>query len=334
MAGTRDWKPLLVALALAIVLQALFVGSFVAALSAPEPDEIPFGVVGPRATTQPLVDAIGKRTGTALDLRRYDTDKAVRAAIDRQDVFGALEPRSDGTATLYVASAAGASVAKLFEGAAPKVATALNLQVTVKDLKPLPSSDPNGLTVFYVALGCIVYGYAGAFISMTAAPAASLRRRLPALAVFSLVGGALTGLIAGPIFDAIHFTFVPFMLIAALAMFTAAVITVAAVRALGQKAMPLLLLVLVILGSPASGGAVAPELLPAFFRFIGQWLPTGAAVSALRNNVYFPGDQHGRPLLVLTGWLVLAAVVLTIAVRRQGTVEPATDEREARAPSE
>jgi hypothetical protein len=100
---------------------------------------------------------------------------------------------------------------------------------------------------------------------------------VPALLVFALCGGALVSLIAGPIIGAISFTYAPFALIAALAVFTASTITLVALKAFGSKAVPFVLLILLILGSPSSGGAVAPELLPAFFRFIHQWLPTGGA---------------------------------------------------------
>lgn len=314
----KEWKPLIIGLAVALVLQGMFVASFVAALSAPTPHDVPFGVVGSQTQAGPLIDQIEKRVGTALSVRRYATDAKVRDAIDEQTIFGALEVGSDGrNATLYVASASGSSVAKLLEGAAPQVGKNLGLSVKVADLHPLPKSDPNGLTAFYVALGAIIYGFSGALIALGAAPQTPLRRLLPALVVFSLLGGALVSLIAGPIFDAISFTFIPFALIAALAMFTSSVFTVLCSRALGNKAVPFVLIVLVILGSPSSGGAAAPELLPAFFRFIGQWLPTGAATSALRNNVYFSGTQQGRPLFVLTGWLLLALLGLFLVTRRQ-----------------
>ena len=84
----------------------------------------------------------------------------------------------------------------------------------------------------------------------------------------------------------------------------------------GQQATPVVLIVLLVLGSPSSGGSVAPDLLPALFRFIGQWLPPGAAVSALRNSVYFPDHQHAMPILVLLGWAVLCLAGVVVARRR------------------
>ena len=316
----KEWQPLVAGLGVALALMGLFVASYAEALSAPKPHEVPFGVAGSANTL--LVNRIEQQAGTALKIKTYKTEADMRDAIDQQDIFGALEVNRN-EATLFVASASGAGAAKLFEGAAPGVAKRLGVKVTVKDLKPLPKSDPNGLTVFYVALGCIIYGFSGVTIALGAAPQTPLRRLVPALLVFALCGGALVSLVAGPIIGAISFTYVPFALIAALAVFTASTITLLALKAFGSKAVPFVLLILLILGSPSSGGAVAPELLPAFFRFIHQWLPTGAATSALRNNVYFAGAQHGRPLFVLAAWLLIALVGLyLVSRRRRPTAQP------------
>ena len=64
------------------------------------------------------------------------------------------------------------------------------------------------------------------------------------------------------IFGAISFTYVPFAFIAALAVFTASTITPVALKAFGSKAVPFVLLVVLILGSPSSGDAVAPACPP------------------------------------------------------------------------
>jgi hypothetical protein len=310
----QEWRPLVAGLGVALALMGLFVASYAEALRAPKPHDVRFGVVG--SAHPQVVNQIEQQAGTALKIKTYKTAGDMRDAIDQQHIFGALEVIGN-QATLFVASASGSGVARVFEGAAPDLAQRLGVKVTVKDLKPLPKSDPNGMTVFYVALGCIIYGFSGVTIALGAAPQTLLRRLVAALLVFALCGGALVSLIAGPIIGAISFTYIPFALIAALTVFTASTITVFALKAFGSKAVPFVLLILLILGSPSSGGAVAPELLPAFFRFIHQWLPTGSAVSALRNNVYFAGAQHARPLIVLAAWLLIALVGLYLVSRRR-----------------
>jgi hypothetical protein len=319
----KEMKPLIAGLVVALILMGLFVFSFVDALSAPKPHQVPFGATG--SDTTQIVQEIQTNVGTALEVHSYKSQTDLTDAIGNQDIFGGVVVTDGGKqATLYVSSASGSSVAKLFEGAAPKIAKGLDVKLQVKDLKPLPASDPNGLTVFYVALACVIYGFSGVTIAVSAAPSTSTRRLVTSFLVFALCGGALVSLIAGPLIGAISFTFIPFALIAALAIFTATSITLFALQALGMRAVPFVLLILLILGSPSSGGAAAPELLPGFFRFVGQWLPTGAATSALRNNVYFTGAQHGRPLFVLFGWLLLALLgIYLLSRRRSHTLEPA-----------
>jgi hypothetical protein len=73
-------------------------------------------------------------------------------------------------------------------------------------------------------------------------------------------------------------------------------------------------LLFVIVGNAASGGAVAPPLLPPVYAFVGRWLPSGATVEALRNVVYF-SEHDASAYAVLAGWLVVAVVAL-VAVHR------------------
>ena len=53
------------------------------------------------------------------------------------------------------------------------------------------------------------------------------------------------------------------------------------------------------LGTVISGASILPEFLPAFGRHVGENLPTGAGVQAVRDNLYFPDAPIGSHLLVL-----------------------------------
>jgi hypothetical protein len=77
-------------------------------------------------------------------------------------------------------------------------------------------------------------------------------------------------------------------------------------------------LLFVIVGNAASGGAVAPPLLPPVYAFIGRWLPSGATVEALRNVVYFPSAQQVQPYVVLAAWLLGALAALLLVTRAWG----------------
>ena len=70
-----------------------------------------------------------------------------------------------------------------------------------------------------------------------------------------------------------------------------------------------------VIGNPASGGSSAPELLPGFRRTLSQILPPGAAVTSLRDVVYFHGHGSSRELILLAVSAVLGAAVAMIAYR-------------------
>jgi hypothetical protein len=71
----------------------------------------------------------------------------------------------------------------------------------------------------------------------------------------------------------------------------------------------------ILISNPSSGGAVAPQLLPPFYEFMGRWLPTGATVRALRDLTYFPEASHAEPYLVLGAWLAASTAAFVVARR-------------------
>ncbi|MFL5846204.1 MAG: hypothetical protein ACJ762_16070 [Solirubrobacteraceae bacterium] len=301
-------RHLLIALGTALLLQLAFVTCYVVALSHPKPHEIPVAVVGAGPSTGTLIERLEGRVGSALDVRSAPTLGAAREAIDDQDIYAAIVPGGEKT-TLYTAGAAGATIARVFEREAPVVARALGQHLETVDLKPLPAKDPNGLVVFYLALGCVIYGHIGALLAAQAAPVPP-RIRVAALGSFSLASGLLLSLLVCDVLDALPTPFYVVAGIAALTIFTATLITTSLLHVIRPLAMPLAVLILVILGNSGSGGAVAPDLLPGFFRFTGHWLPPGAAVTALRDTAYFPGHEHVRSFLVLGAWALTALVIL------------------------
>jgi hypothetical protein len=74
----------------------------------------------------------------------------------------------------------------------------------------------------------------------------------------------------------------------------------------GRWALAPTWILLVIRGSPTSGGAVAWPLLPLPLRMIGQWLSTGAAVNAQHTTIYFSRNQYVLPFLGLLAWAVVS----------------------------
>jgi hypothetical protein len=305
------YGPGLVVVALAILLGSLFAATYTLALGRPEPREIPTALVvsGGSSADRALIYLIEREVGSSLDLRAYPSEAAARRAIEQQHVYAALI-FAPGLKRLMVASAAGASVARVFEQAARSI--------DVIDIKPLPPSDPNGLDVFYITLAANIVGFITMFQLRANAPGLSLRAWFGFVAGLALLLGFALSLASGPIIGALPGSFLEKWGILTLETLIAGLVSSTMIVLVGRWAIIPAWLLFVVLGNTSSGGAVAWPLLPPFFAFIGRWLPPGATVSALRNAVYFRHDQHAEPLVVLAGWSIAGIAALLLASRWRG----------------
>ncbi|MBA3310807.1 MAG: hypothetical protein H0U28_12290 [Nocardioidaceae bacterium] len=88
---------------------------------------------------------------------------------------------------------------------------------------------------------------------------------------------------------------------------------------LGHAGLGLGALTMLLLGNPLSGITSAPELLPAGWGTLGQWLPPGAMGTGLRSTAFFDGAALGLPLTVLGLWLLAGLTMLLLPVRAART---------------
>ena len=73
------------------------------------------------------------------------------------------------------------------------------------------------------------------------------------------------------------------------------------------------------------------RLLPDFWRTFGPYLPAGAGTTLVRNMVYFGANAIGLSLVVLAGYLVAGALVVTAVRRRSAAPAEGAAEAEASA---
>jgi hypothetical protein len=66
------------------------------------------------------------------------------------------------------------------------------------------------------------------------------------------------------------------------------------------------------LGTVISGASILPEFLPAFGRRLGENLPTGAGVQAVRDNLYFPDAPVAGHLVVLALYAGVGGAIVLI----------------------
>ena len=304
--------PLIAGFAVVLLVQALFVASYVGALHSPKPRDVALAVVGPNA----FPTAVGKQV--SLHIIRYSSESSARHAIDQRDVYGAFVSGPAGS-KLIVAPAAGPAVATGLTTAFGAAAAATHQRLAIVQVHPLPRNDSSGSVAFLVTMALVVGGYLSATIARAVAGEATQGRRGVVLACAAVLGALVTDIIAGPIYGALPtskflvlwglFTFV----MMAVAFATAALQTL-----VGAAGTMIVIVVFVIFGAPAAGGAVPSSLLPTLWGTVGPFLPAGAGTTAVRNTLYFDGNAILQPLIVLGAYLVAgAAVVLSIRRKRR-----------------
>lgn len=301
-----------------------------------QPHHLPVGLVASAAKREAVISLLS--ANDYFKVTDYATSDDLVTAIKRRDVYGGV----DVTASkphLYVASAAGVAAASLLrttyttvvqqqtaddladlaaQGATMSVSKAqdLNTPPAITDVVPLPSDDVNGVSLGFLtqalALGgtiasmglgrliprarrswrrglahvsiLIVYAVGSAAVilwSMTWFGVGETADRGEMLGIFSLISLAITASTAG------------------------------AVALLGP-AGALIGAMYFTLGTVISGASILPEFLPAFGRMLGENLPTGAGVQAVRDDLYFPAAPIHEHLLVLGLYAGIGAVIVLI----------------------
>ncbi|MGV9247199.1 ABC transporter permease [Streptomyces sp. NPDC003710] len=335
LASSRFLPAVVISLVVA-ALAGLFVGAYSWAMANPVPHRIPVAVTGGSVKGERFVSALEDKLSTSLALHPYSDYGTARAAVDAQREFAILQRRPTGV-EVDVASAAGASVARVLGQGAPAVGRALGIPVQVRDVKPLPATDPQGLAVFYITLGSTILGFVGAIQLGVHALALRPAERIAVTAGYAVLGGLSICAMSDWVLGVVRLPFPESWGICALTMFTAGMIFTAFHTFLGRWALVPTWVLLVILGNPSSGGAVAWPLLPPVLGFVGRFLPPGASVSAQRNAIYFPHHQHIEPYVVLAAWCLAAtSVFLVWRARHPGSREkaPAPAPGAGRGPSD
>ena len=301
--GNRN---ILFVLAGMLALVFIFVGSNVAANHEPKPHHLPVGIVGPAPAVAAVTGQLDRKAAGAFTVQAYGSLAAARTAILHRRIYGALAPGPPPV--LLVATAASSFVAVLLQRTFQGAAQAHGQPLTVYDVAPLPPTDSTGATSFSATVSLIIAGVLGSSMIYFVTRSRTLAVRLTALVILAVGAGLLTALVTNVVVGALSGHFLSIWGVATLFVL-AMVMPIAAFQVLlGLAGTAVGLLVFVVVGDPAAGGATAPELLPDPWRAISQGLPPGAAVTAMRDVVYFNGYGATRALITLGIYAVLGAV--------------------------
>ena len=293
-----------------------------------------------------LVSTAAKRTAVVLQLERsgafkvtdYPSADALKAGIERREVYGGVDI-SGYQPRLYVASAAGPAAASLLrttyaavvqqqataaladwakQGAKMPVAQAQILATppAVIDVVPLPADDTNGVSLGFLAQALALGGTVASMGLGRLIPRARRSWRRGIAHVTTLVAYAIGSAVAvlwsmgwfGVGREAGRWEMLAIFSLISLAI-TAS--TAGAVALLGPPGA-LVGALYFTLGTVISGASILPEFLPAFGRRVGENLPTGAGVQALRDNLYFPAAPIGGHLIVLALYAGIGSLIVLV----------------------
>jgi hypothetical protein len=314
-AARKGWTPVKRAAlvsGLAIAMGSLFVTAYTLALGDPIPRRIDAALIGNPASHVQAVNAIQGVAEHSIRFRGYPSLAAARRALNQQKVYAALD-LNQHTPSLYLASAAGASVARVLERVA-----STDPRIHVIDTHPLASKDPNGLDIFYLILISNIIGFIAVF--QVRANAGGLQHWWKYVVLFASAAALALTLVDGPVFHQLPLPVLESWVILALLVVTASSFASTMLDLIGRWAILPTWLFFVVLGNTSSGGAVSPPLLPRPFALVSEWLPSGAAVESLRDAVYFRPYQHAQSIAVLATWAAASFAAMLVASYRRRPV--------------
>ncbi|WP_338497882.1 ABC transporter permease [Streptomyces sp. SJL17-4] len=307
------------------VVVALTLWAFAWPAARTAPRDLPIGVAGPATAVTALEQDLARHEG-AFEVHRYEDGAAARAAIEDRHVYGAVVVSPGGT-ELLTASAASPVVAGLLREALTAQAPE-GTKIPVTDVVAAPAGDPRGAVLASSLLPLALAGAAAGAVTTLL----GLRggRAAGALVGAAALAGAVGAALAHSWLGALGGNWWAEAGVLGLTVLAIGSTFAGLAALVGKPGLGLGALLMILLGNPFSGVSSAPELLPSAVGTLGQWLPPGAAGSALRSVSSFDGAAAGGPLLILALWAAAGLTATLIGARRR--TGPTVPEPAAAAP--
>ncbi|RDI35946.1 hypothetical protein DEU38_101426 [Rhodococcus sp. AG1013] len=316
---------------LPFLMVGMMITGYLATMHAPTPHDMPIAVAGPAPQAEQFADALAAENPSAVDVRVVATDADARQLVLDREVAGSvvLSDPGEGSATVYTATAAGASQVGTVTGLLAPEVVGQGLTLQTEDLAPLPDNDSAGLTAMFMTTALMLAGYMPLSLMLSNSPELlRFRRFVPILAGWSALIAGLVWLVAGPVLGAVEGNTAVILGISWLAVFAVGSVQLFLTRILGPMAVLAGMLFLMVLGVPASNMGMSVHTMPSFYTTLHSFLPTPATGEALRSVLYFGGDGVGTHLTVLVvGTLLALAATLGIdALKRRRNPDAGTPE--------
>lgn len=311
-AGRRGIAAGLIGAIAVTVISLVFIVSYIGALHAPGPHSVPTGIVAGQARTSAVSRALDRAVPGGYDVTSYPTATVARHAIIDRTIDVAVVSRPQGE-QLLVATAVSPSLANSTVKIFHRLAQAAGVPLTVQDVRPLPASDPDGLSKIYFMIALLAPSLTfGNMLVTRISPRLHPLWHLAVIAAFAAIIGAVATALADPAIGAL--TGAPWALfgIGALFAFAVAVTTAAATRWASGIGYVAVFLLFIPVGIASSGLTLGPNMITQWYADVGKVLPPGASLTAINNAIYFNGNAVTIPLVVLSAWALAGALALAM----------------------
>ncbi|MCF8588638.1 hypothetical protein [Gordonia liuliyuniae] len=243
-----------------------------------------------------------------VDATSFDTRADAIRAIEERDVDGAVILRAEGPEVL-TASANGAAPSSILTALGTQLATAQHTTPTTTEIVPWSQDDPSGAGMnamgFPLVLGGIV---GGVLVSLLVV---GVRRRLLALAAYTLVGGIAGTAVIGPLLGIAPGGFWITALALGLGMLGTASTVVGLHALLGTAGLGVGAVITMFFANPISGATMPYQFIVGPWGEVGQYFVPGAANSLFREVSYFPDASMLHEWIVLSAW-ILGGITLSL----------------------
>lgn len=276
---------------------ALFIGIVGGALHDPKPKNIPVAIVADDQLTTQLQKNFDTALPNTLSLKTYKDANTAKNDLRTQTVLGVVEISNEGLA-ITAASANTAAPGQVVNQAFSALAQPSGIPVQYTDSTPKASNASHMvLLLFLVLLGTIsAIALQGAIARKFTFVRWKIATVIGSIVIAAVSVGMLRafGEFSGAIWQVMGIATLYLLVL----NFTAG----AAYRLFGKLGIATAAILFVPFGIAASGVIVSPLFLPGFYQGLGNFLPSAAAVDAIRQATYFNSTNITQPLLILTAW--------------------------------
>ena len=313
-------RKLAVAAVGALTLLVTFVALLTTAYQDPKPNGVDVAVAGPPGVERQLRERVD-RAGVGVAFVSAASPAAARQDVLEREVEAALLVDARGP-RLLIAGAASLMQAQAVEALVGRAVAAGGARLAVEDVRPLPEHDSRGLASVFLAFGVAVPSFLFGALLWVLGGSVSPREITGVLLAFAATAGLLAAFTVDTLIGALDGAFWEIAGIAALLTAAVAGAVSGLGRLTGPGGMALAAFVVLLLGQASSGGPVGNLMLPDFYKALSHALPTGSAISALRDTIYFEGQQALVPILVLAAWAT-GGIAALFAGRYRGPLHAA-----------